>query len=51
MSRVSEIYDSIKNLAVRLIDKIQESESYTQLQDRYQSLTQIPNALLWLQRP
>lgn len=39
MSRVDELIDKLKTVSTRLTNSVQESESYSKMQDRYQSLS------------
>ena len=48
MSRIEEIKDQLKATVSRAGDIIQESETYTKLQDRYQSLSAGSQRLVWI---
>lgn len=48
MSRLDEIKEQLKATGTRLSDKIQESESYAKLQDRYQTLSPSGQKFVWL---
>ena len=48
MSRLDEIKEQIKNMSNRILEKIQETETYTQMQDRYQSLSASSQRLVWI---
>ncbi|OFZ29802.1 MAG: hypothetical protein A2622_11350 [Bdellovibrionales bacterium RIFCSPHIGHO2_01_FULL_40_29] len=48
MSRLDELKDQLKASFTQINDKVQESESYAKLQDRYQSLNPHSQKLVWL---
>lgn len=48
MSQLDEVKEQIKNSFSRIGQQIQESESYTQLQDSYQNMTPVAQKLTWV---
>ncbi len=48
MSQLEDLKDRFKAIGARLGEQIQESESYTKLQDRYQSLSASGQKLVWI---
>lgn len=48
MSRIEDFKEKFKSTAQRLGERIQETEWYNQLQDRYQSLSSSSQRLVWI---
>ena len=48
MSRFEDLKEKLKSIAQQLGEKIQETEGYNQLQDRYQSLNANSQRLVWI---
>lgn len=48
MSQLDDLKEQIKNSFTRIGQQIQESESYTQLQDSYQNMTPVAQKLTWV---